>query len=144
MISEEKMMELSVQRAEYFYANVDDTSGVAYGLLELFKKNGVSLVAFTAFPAGPGRSQIDFFPESAKKLKAVLADVGISIVGPKNAFLVQGVNDVGALVEQHRKLSDAGINVHAANGVADGSGRFGYVLWVNPDDYERAAQVLGV
>ncbi len=138
------MMDITVRRVEYFYATVDDKSGVAYGLLDLFRKNGVNLMAFTAFPSGLGQSQIDFFPESAKKLKAVLADVGISIVGPRNAFMVQGLNDIGALVEQHHKLSEAGINVHAANGVTDGSGRFGYVMWVAPDDYERAAQVLGV
>ncbi len=137
-------MDVEVKRAEYFYATVDDKSGVAYGLLEVFKKNGVNLLAFTAFPSGAGQSQIDFFPESAKKLKAVLADVGISIVGPRNAFMVQGANDMGALVEQHRKLSEAGVNVHAANGVTDGTGRFGYVLWVAPDEYEKAAKVLGV
>jgi len=137
-------MDIAVKRAEYFYATVDDKSGVAYGLLEVFKKNGVNLLAFTAFPSGAGQSQIDFFPESAKKLKSVLADIGISIVGPRNAFMVQGVNDIGSLVEQHRKLSEAGINVHAANGVTDGTGRFGYVLWVAPDEYEKAAKVLGV
>ena len=137
-------MNVAVKRAEYFYAVVDDRSGVAYGLLELFRQNGVDLVAFTAFPAGAGQSQIDFFPESGKKLKACLADVGISIVGPKKAFMVQGVSDIGALVEQHRKLMEAGINVHAANGVTDGKGRFGYVMWVAPDDYEKAAEVLGV
>ena len=33
-------------------------------------------------------------------------------------------------------------NVHAANGVSDGSGRFGYILWVKPEDFDRAAKAL--
>ncbi len=65
-------------------------------------------------------------------------------VNPKHAFLVQGEDDVGAIVDLHQRLSSAGINVHAANGVSAGSSRFGYVLWVKPQDYERAARALGV
>ncbi len=86
---------------------------------------------------------MDFIPDDAEKLKAAVAEAGVSLVGPKPAFLVQGEDDVGAIVDVHRKLSSAGINVHAANGVSAGSARFGYVLWVNPKDYERAAQALG-
>jgi len=35
------------------------------------------------------------------------------------------------------------INVVASNGVNDGSGRFGFILWVKPEDYEKAAVALG-
>ncbi|MHC4616099.1 MAG: hypothetical protein ACYTAU_21345, partial [Planctomycetota bacterium] len=42
----------------------------------------------------------------------------------------------------HLKLSNAGINIYACNGVVDGTGRFGYVIWVDPDDYEQASKVL--
>jgi len=49
---------------------------------------------------------------------------------------------VGALYEFHLKLANAGVNVHASTGAVDGTGRFGYVIWVNPDDYEKASKVL--
>ena len=39
-------------------------------------------------------------------------------------------------------VANAGINIHAANGVVDGTGRFGYVIWVNPADYDKAAEAL--
>ncbi len=42
------------------------------------------------------------------------------------------------------KLSEAGVNVHAANGASGGQGRFGYVLWVKPEDHTDAARVLGL
>ena len=65
-------------------------------------------------------------------------------MGPKKAFLIQGDDRTGVLVEYHLRLADSGVNVYASNGVVDGAGRFGYVLWVRPEDYEKAATALGV
>ena len=69
-------------------------------------------------------------------------DAQISLVGPKKAFLLQGEDKIGALYDFHLKLSNAGINIYACNAVVDGTGRFGYIIWVNPDDYEEASKVL--
>ena len=63
--------------------------------------------------------------------------------GPHRAFLVQGDDELGALVDIHSSLFDANINVYASNGVS-GVDTFGYILYVRPEDYERAASVLGV
>ncbi len=137
-------MGIMTRRTEYYYTTVEDKQGKGYWLLEHFRQKGVNLVAFTAYPLGAGRSQLDFVPENAEKLKVAAAEADIALVGPKRAFLVQGDDEVGAIVELHFKLSSAGINIHAANGVSDGSGRFGYILWVKPENYEAAARVLGV
>jgi hypothetical protein len=137
-------MTTSIRRIEYFHTLVEDKSGVAYGLLELLKKKGVNLVAFTAFPSGPGHIQVDFFPDNTKQLQAAMAEAGIRLTGPGQAFLIQGGDDAGAILKHHQQLSDAGINVIASNGVSDGTGRFGYVLWVKDEDYERAASAMGV
>ena len=133
-----------IKRIEYYYCAVEDKHGKGYWLLEHLRQKNVNLAAFTAFPTGGGRSQLDLIPDDAEALKAAAAEAGVSLVGPKHAFLVQGEDDVGAIVELHQRLSSAGINVHAANGVSAGSSRFGYVLWVKPQDYERAARALGV
>ena len=137
-------MAILAKRIEYYYCNVDDKHGTAYWLLEHLRQKNVNLVAFTAFPTGAGRSQLDFVPDDSEQLIAAVHEAGVTLVGPKDAFLVQGQDDVGSIVELHGKLNNIGINVYAANGVSDGSGRFGYVLWVKPEDYERAAQALGV
>lgn len=134
----------TVRKVEYFYATVSDKPGEGRRLLEHLSEKGVNLVAFTAFPIGGNQAQLDFFPENPEQLQKAAADAGITLVGPKKAFLIQGEDRVGALHEHHLKLSNAGINVHAANGVCNGSGRFGYVLWVKPEDYEAAARALGV
>jgi len=134
----------SVRRAEYFYAIVDDKPGEARRLLEYCSAHGVGLMSFTAFPIGEGRAQLDFFPEDVMKLKLAAREAGISLVGPKKAFLIQGADRLGALVEHHLRLANAGVSVYAANGTTDRRGGFGYVLWVKPEDYEKAAKALGV
>ncbi|HKZ81070.1 MAG TPA: hypothetical protein VJ124_22555 [Pyrinomonadaceae bacterium] len=42
------------------------------------------------------------------------------------------------------KLYEANVNVFASSGVADGKGSYGYVIYVRPDDYERAVAALKV
>ena len=137
-------MQLSVKRVNYYYTTVEDKHGKGYWLLELFRQRGINLLAFTAFPQGAGRSQLDFVTNDAEKLKTVAAEAEISLVGPKGAFLVQGDDEVGAIVEMHYKLSTAGINVLASNGVTNGAGSFGYLFWVRPEDYEAATTALGI
>jgi hypothetical protein len=133
----------TVRTMEYYYAQVEDRPGEGRKLLEFLSAHSINLTAFTAFPTENGRSQLDFFPEDIGKLKAAAEEAGFPLVGPKRAFLIQGDDRTGVLVEYHLRLADAGINVHASNGVHDGSGRFGYVLWVNPEEHDKAAQILG-
>jgi hypothetical protein len=137
-------MAKTLRRIEYYYATVDDKHGKGYWLLEHLRQKGINLLAFTAFPLGGGRSQLDFFPDNAELFCSAIAEVGIEPIGPKRAFFVQGEDKIGGIVEIHHKLAGAGINVYASNGTSSGGGKFGFVLWVNPDDYERAAQALGV
>jgi hypothetical protein len=135
-------MASTVLEVEYYYALVADKPGEARKLLEFLSEKKVNLMAITAFPSGEGQSQLDFFPEDSDQLKQAAEDAGISLVGPKKAFLLQGDDEIGALYDFHLKLSNAGVNVYASNGVVDGKGHFGYVLWVHPDDYENASKVL--
>jgi hypothetical protein len=132
-----------VRTIEYYYAKVGDRPGEGRRLLEHLSEKSINLVAFTAFPVGSGQSQLDFVPESAEQLKAAAADANVTLVGPKRAFLIQGDDRIGALHDHHLKLANAGINVRAANGVCGGAGKFGFVLWVDPQDFEAAASALG-
>jgi len=134
----------TVKRAYYFYAIVKNEPGEARKLIEFCSAYGVNLINLTAFPIGDGKAQIDFFPEDGEKLKTAAEDAGIKLVGPKKAFLIQGDDRLGVLGEYHLKLANAGVNVYAANGTSDGKGRFGYLLWVKPEDYDKGAKVLGI
>ena len=132
----------AVKNVEYYYTIVADKPGEARKLLEFLSVNSVNLMALTAFPVGEGKSQIDLIPENPEALKEAAAEAQITLVGPKKAFLLQGEDRIGALYDYHLKLSNAGINIYACNGVVDGTGRFGYVIWVDPADYDEADKVL--
>jgi hypothetical protein len=135
-------MEVKVQEKQYYYAIVENKPGEARKLMEFCSAYEVNLINFTAFPLGENLAQLDFFPESDEKLKQAASDAGIDLVGPKKAFLIQGDERMAVLAEYYLRLADSGINVIAANGTSDGQGGFGYILWVKPDDYKKAAKIL--
>jgi len=132
-----------VRRVEYFYAIVENKPGEGHKLLEFLSAHGVNLLSFTAFPIDEERAQLDFVPEDIGELQIAATEAGVELVGPKKALLVQGDDRTGVLVEYHLRLSDAGVNVYAANGVTGGRGRFGYIIWVKPEDFDKAAKALG-
>ncbi|MCP4703851.1 MAG: hypothetical protein GY865_13085 [candidate division Zixibacteria bacterium] len=137
-------MTLSIKRANYYHTIVDNKHGKGYWLLEHFRQKGVSLEAFVAFPLGGGRSQLDFVVKDVEILRQAALEAKVKLTGPKRAFMAQGDDEVGAIVELHQKLTAAEINIHAGSGLSGGAGSFCYLFWVNSDDYEDAALALGV
>lgn len=135
-------MSQKVMEVEYYYCKVADKPGEARKMLEFLSEKQVNLLAFTTFSLSEGKSQLDFFPADPDILKKAAEDAEISLIGPEKAFLIQGDDKIGALYDPHLKLSNAGINIQASNGAVDGFGRFGYVIWVRPEDYENASKAL--
>jgi hypothetical protein len=132
----------SVRHVEYYYTIVADKPGEARKLLEFLSERTVNLLAIHAFPAGEGQSQISLFPDDPEVLKKAAEDAQIPLEGPRKAFLLQGEDRIGALYDFHLKLSNAGINIAACSGVVDGTGRFGYLIWVDPEDFDETSKVL--
>jgi hypothetical protein len=132
----------SVSDVEFFSVVVEDKPGESRKLLDFLSEKLVNLLALTLFPLEGGQSRIDICPEDPDHLREAAEDAAISLEGPRKAHLIQGEDKIGALYDFHLKLSNAGINIRASNGVVDGTGRFGYVIWVNEDDYEAAGQAL--
>jgi hypothetical protein len=137
-------MTCSVRRVDYFSTTVKDRPGEAYQLLTTLADLGINLLAFTAVPIGPLHTQLTIFPEDAGKLTREAEQDRLVLDGPHPALLVQGDDELGALAEFHERLADARVNVYASTGVADGSGSFGYIIYVRPEDYDRAVEALGV
>ncbi|MBI4489508.1 MAG: hypothetical protein HY694_10525 [Deltaproteobacteria bacterium] len=132
----------TIQRVQYFYAEVPDRPGEGAKVLSMLKGEGVSLLAFSGFPKGR-RAQIDFVPTDQAAFKAAAKKAKLKLVGPKTGFLIQGDDRVGALADIISKLAEAGINVTAVDAVAAGAGRYGAILWVKPRYVNKAAQLLG-
>jgi len=137
-------MSHTIRRVEYFYVTVRDEPGQAYELLSQLRRLGVNLLAFTAVPLGPDATQLTLFPEDAHKLREAAIAARLEYNGPHRALLIQGDDELGALERIHARLAGANVNVYASSGVADGRGHFGYVIYVRPEEHERAVRALDV
>ena len=137
-------MACKIRKVDYYYTNVVDQPGEAYRLLSVLAESGVNLCAFHAIPTGPTHSQLTLFPEDDFAMENVAQNAGLTLDGPHPAILVQGDCALASLVEIHQKLYQSNVNVFAANGISDGSGNYGYIIYIKANDFNKAAEVLNV
>ena len=137
-------MSANIHSVEYYFTIVEDEPGQACRLLERLASEEVNLLAFTALPAGPKKTQLVIYPLSSSRLARVANKSGLILQGPHRAFLIQGDDELGALVDLHQRLCDAKINVISSSGVSDGKGGYGYILQVRGDEFAEAERALGL
>lgn len=133
---------MRIRKVNYFYVTIREERGAAYELLARLASSNVNLLAFVAVPFGPNVAQLTLFPESDEALASAARNSGFTLEGPHPALLVQGDDALGALAEIHQKLADAQVDVFASSGVTSHSGNFGYVIYVTPDQVDRAIATL--
>jgi hypothetical protein len=137
-------MAFTIRPVDYYYANVREELGAAYGVLSQLAARGVNLLAFTAVPAGPTLAQFALFPEDPGKLVAEARAAQLPLDGPHHALLVQGDDELGAFASVHERLVHAGVDIYASSGVTDARGSFGYVMYVREDQFNKAVAALGL
>ncbi len=137
-------MSYKIRKLNYYYAITQDKPGEAHKILSILADVGVNQLAFNTMQMGPERAQITLFPEDESLLLNVAKKAGLNLDGPYNAILVQGTDEMGALVKVHEKLHNANINIASSTAIADGSGSYGYLIYVRPDDYDKAANALSI
>jgi hypothetical protein len=103
----------------------------------------VNLLAFSGFPVGKGKAQVDLVTDDVAGVRRAGRKRGWRLSKVKQGFLVQGSDRVGACHRHLAKLAAQGISVTAADAVTAGRGRYGMILWVKPKDRLRAARALG-
>jgi hypothetical protein len=135
-------MATKVRRINYYYATVQGEPGDAYELLAQLANLGVNLLALTVVPTGPTSTQLTLFPEDRLKLTSAAEKARLPLNGPHPAILVQGDDELGALAGIHTKLHEADVSVFASSGVTDGRGGYGYVVYLRPEEAERAERAL--
>jgi hypothetical protein len=136
-------MALNVRNAEYFFIRIKDSPQNAYELLARLASEEVSLLAFSAVPFGPNHVELTIFPDSSDAFMQLAKKLDWIVTGPQHAFLVQGDDHLGALADIQRMLVEADVQIYAASGVTDGSGRYGYVIYLKEEDHQLAARALG-
>ncbi len=135
-------MPFRIRRVDYFYTTVPDQPGAACEVLGQLAELGVNLLAFCAVPMGPMRTQLTLFPEDRAAMESATRNASIGTDGPHPAILVQGDDELGALARVHSCLAEADVNVYASTGVSDGQGSYGYVVYVRPQDIDKAVAAL--
>jgi hypothetical protein len=130
-----------VRKVSYFAMDVADKPGEAVKVLMALTQAGVNLLAFSGFPRGR-RAQLDFIPEDPVLFRKALSRAKLKVRAKKTGFLVQGADRSGAMAEVLQKLADAKINVTAVDGVSAGGRRYGAIVWVKPENVNKAAKAL--
>jgi len=136
-------MDLNARSVEYFYLRFQSELGRAYELLARLAEEGINLLAFSAVPFGPNHVEFTIFPERGEDLVRAAKKLGLTLIGPQHACLINGDDRLGAFADIHKSLVDAGVDIYASSGVTDGSGRYGYVIYFKEGDYGRVSKALG-
>lgn len=134
-------MAISVRRVDYFYTTVGEG---AYRLLNDLAGLGVNLLALHTVPLGPDSTQLTMFPEETRVFVSAAEKARLKLDGPHRALLVQGDDQMGALAGIHAKLRAANVSVFASMCVTDGHGYYGYVIYLRPEDADKAAKALEI
>ncbi len=137
-------MSYRIKKIEYYNLKVQDQPGEAYKLLSELKNLGINMAAFAAIPLSSDNTQLTVFPDDSYKLMKEVKLAGQRPDGPHKALLIQGDDELGALTDVHMKLYKSGVNISAAHGVTDGADKFGYVIYLRADEFEKAVKALGI
>ncbi len=133
-------MAYEANKVNYCYVTAASRAGAGSAILQALKDAGISLLAFSGFPAGGGKAQVDLVADKLGPIQKVAKKKGWKLSKSKKAFLIRG--EIGAIEQPIAALAQRGINITAADAVASGDGRYGMILWVKPKDYNRAAKIL--
>jgi hypothetical protein len=133
----------TIRKVSYAYIEIPNKPGELARILESLGAANVNLLAFSGFPQGRGKAQLDLVTDDLDGLKATAKQRKWKLSRTKRCFLVQGTDEVGAAVPPLSALAGAKINVVAGYAIAAGDARFGMLFWVEPRDYNRAAKQLG-
>ena len=131
-------------RPRGYYTTILDQPGAALQVLQLLQDTGINQLAMFVIPVGPNVTELAIFPEDAARFVKVAQDAQLPLFGPHQAILIQGPDAIGALVDAHVRLGDAGVNIYSSTAVTGGHGHFGMLIHVKSEDIARAREALGV
>src|SRR3989304_9255062 len=110
-----------IRKPQYFKVMVPNRAGASAKVFVALAQARVNLLAFSGFPRGGGKAQLDFVPENVAAFKKALRKAGVSVGGGKAVFLLGGADRPGAGWDGGGKLSQARINITAMHAVVAGA-----------------------
>jgi hypothetical protein len=135
-------MALDILQVAYYNITVEDQITNASKLLSTIAGAGVDFHAFKAIPVKVNRTQFTLFAKDSSKMTDGAKKSGLELDGPYFALLIKGDEKSGALADIYKKLSQAGIQVDEACGIADINAGYGVILYLKQEDCGKAMTVL--
>jgi hypothetical protein len=130
----------TAKRVTYFKAKIEDKPGALYNLAKDLKAKNLGLLSLKGISQGT-QGEILVVAKSPDKLRTAWKASGI-LIEEGTAFLLSGVDKIGALLADLDAIAKAGVNVVATEAVAVGRS-YGAILWVDPVDVDKTAKALG-
>jgi hypothetical protein len=135
-------MALEIMKIDYYNITIDSQISSASKLLSTVVGAGVDFHAFKAIPVKPNQTQFTFFAKDISKMTDGAKRSGLKLDGPYTAILIKGDEKAGALADIYKKLSEAGIQVEEAYGIADINAGYGVILYLSEEDCDKALTTL--
>ena len=135
-------MALDILQVEYYNITVEGQITKASKLLSTIADAGVDFHAFKAIPVMSNQTQFTLFAKDSAKMTDGAKRSGLELDGPYSALLIKGDEKAGALADIYKKISQAGIQVNEAYGIADINAGYGVILYLSQEDCDRAMTVL--
>jgi len=134
---------MDIKKIDYFKISLEGNATEIHDLLNVFSEAGIGLLAFRALPAKDGYKDVVLFPDDSTKMKITAKNTGLNLIGPYPAIIIKSNTDEpGECAGIFKKLAAAGIIFEEASGIADIFDSYGVVLYLKPEDCDKALIAL--
>ena len=131
----------TVRQVTHITLEIEDAVGSGARVLESLR--GVNLIAVWGYSMGSGKATLEIAPEDGDAFVAAAKAANIAVGAQSTVLYLTGDDRPGTIADSLGKLAAVGISVGAAQGIADGGGHFGAIIYVAAGDVAKAASALG-
>jgi len=131
----------TVRQVTHFTLEIEDAVGSGARVLESLR--GVNLIAVWGYSMGSGKATLEIAPEDGDAFVAAAKAANIAVGAQSTVLYLTGDDRPGTIADSLGKLAAVGISVGAAQGIADGGGHFGAIIYVAAGDVAKEASALG-
>jgi len=135
-------MARTVRKCDYHCVILEGGVGTTRDIVKALCGEGIRLLAFSSFPFGQGRTQLDVVTEDPDALASVLVELGLSVSTKKSGLLIQASGEPCAIADVLAQLDRADVPITSVQAIATGVDQCAALLSTRPEDVPKAAAVL--
>jgi hypothetical protein len=137
-------MNLLVERADVWAANIDDRPGGLAAALAALRDAGADLQFIIArrSPEAPGKGVVFVTPLQGDREIQAAADVGFNVTRRLHSIRIMGADERGIAAMLTQKLASGGINLRGFSASVIGTQFVAYAAVDSLDDADKAVAIL--